>query len=220
MDKRKTSLEVAVTLFIISYFFWDTYWVLPVKYLTVFFHELSHGLMALVTGGKIIKISLDWMEGGYCLSNGGNFLLIASAGYIGSLLWGCLFLIVSNKFGKGKILLQSIVTIFAISVLLYIRNAEGLAICFGLILLIKLVLKYIKNETAINAIASYIGLSSCFYAILDIKDDLIDRANQGFPSDASQIAKIISVSPIVIGVVWFIIALFVTYKALMYIQKK
>jgi len=34
-------------------FLWNTWVVYPLKILVVFFHELSHGLMAVVTGGSI-----------------------------------------------------------------------------------------------------------------------------------------------------------------------
>ena len=222
MSNKESSLGWAFFLLIISYFIWDTVWVLPVKYLTVFFHELSHGLMAVATGGSISKIELDLMQGGVCYHTGGIRLLTASAGYLGSLLWGCLFLIFSGKYGKGKIVLESILFIFSLAVILYVRNVEGLAICIGLIIIIHFLLKKIKNDVAINTIGSYIGLSSCFYAIFDIKDDLIDRANVAFTmkSDASVIGEMIGIPTIYVGIIWFIIALIITYKTLDYVLKK
>ena len=42
---------------------------LPFTWITVFFHEISHGLMAMVTGGKINKIHLNFFGSGLCYTN-------------------------------------------------------------------------------------------------------------------------------------------------------
>ena len=67
---------------------WNTWIVYPLRLLVVFFHELSHGLAAIVTGGRVIEIQLDPREGGLAVTQGGSPLLIASAGYLGSLIIG------------------------------------------------------------------------------------------------------------------------------------
>ena len=62
-------------------FFWNSGIVYPLKILVVFFHELSHGLMAVFTGGSIREIQLFAAQGGLCVTAGGNRFLTLSAGY-------------------------------------------------------------------------------------------------------------------------------------------
>ena len=67
---------------------WDSIAIFPLKIIVIFFHELSHGIAALLTGGSVQEISVSSREGGYCLTLGGSPFLILSAGYLGSLFWG------------------------------------------------------------------------------------------------------------------------------------
>ena len=43
---------------------WDSAVIFPLKILAIFFHELSHGLAAVATGGEIVSIELFLSEGG------------------------------------------------------------------------------------------------------------------------------------------------------------
>ncbi|MFV1959099.1 MAG: M50 family metallopeptidase, partial [Planctomycetota bacterium] len=38
---------------------WNTWLVWPLKILVVFFHEMGHGLAAVLTGGRIVEIRLE-----------------------------------------------------------------------------------------------------------------------------------------------------------------
>ena len=43
---------------------WDTFLVYPFRLFVVFLHEISHGLAAVATGGRIVSIGLSFDEGG------------------------------------------------------------------------------------------------------------------------------------------------------------
>lgn len=75
-------MVLPVILFLAALYFWDTAVVLPVKYLTVFFHELSHGLAAVLTGGQIVRIELSRNLGGVCWTAGGIRFIVITAGYL------------------------------------------------------------------------------------------------------------------------------------------
>ena len=75
---------------------WDTFVVYPFRLFVVFLHEISHGIAAVLTGGSIVRIGLSFDEGGVCLTRGGWRLLILNSGYLGSLLWGALFLLLGT----------------------------------------------------------------------------------------------------------------------------
>ncbi|MCS6984916.1 MAG: M50 family metallopeptidase [Leptospiraceae bacterium] len=69
---------------------WDHPYLVPLKIFTVYLHELSHALAALLTGGKVEAIGLGWNESGSVTTRGGIIPLIALAGYLGSMFWGSL----------------------------------------------------------------------------------------------------------------------------------
>ena len=77
--------------------FWNHTWLQPFKLIVVFLHEISHAVGALLTGGSIDSIQVFWDESGYTITQGGNFLAIASAGYLGCIILGSMMLYFSLK---------------------------------------------------------------------------------------------------------------------------
>ena len=51
---------------------WDTWLVYPLKILVVFFHEMSHGLAAIVSGGSVEEIQVVEGIGGTAWTRGGS----------------------------------------------------------------------------------------------------------------------------------------------------
>ena len=66
---------------------------LPIHPYLTFVHESWHVLVALLTGGQVSGVHLFGLVGGGVTNTvGGNLLLIASAGYVGSAITGSVFL--------------------------------------------------------------------------------------------------------------------------------
>ena len=88
---RLIALTVLTVLLI---FFWDSALLKPFKLFVVFLHETSHAIATIATGGQLHSISIAWDESGatYARSGEGVFVVIALAGYIGSIIWGYLML--------------------------------------------------------------------------------------------------------------------------------
>ena len=61
---------------------------IPLNWLESYFHEISHGIAALVTGGSIVKIELFTNGAGLCTTQGGFTFLISFLGYAGATFWG------------------------------------------------------------------------------------------------------------------------------------
>lgn len=206
-------MTLPIILFILSLFIWQSAIIRPVKYLTVFFHELSHGMAAIMTGGQIVRIELNANTGGLCVSRGGNRFIIVSAGYLGSLIWGCLILALASKTDFDREITAALGILLLIVTALWVRNLAGVLICVLTGLSLIAIAKYLSNNFC-DQFLKYFGLTSCFYVIIDMKDHLVYRTIQG--SDAYVMGQMLGISDRIVGGVWLVIATIVTWKVLSY----
>lgn len=198
-------------LFGIALYFWESTFVLPIKYLTVFFHELSHGIAAKLTGGEIVKIEINANQSGVCWTRGGIRFLVLSAGYLGSLLWGATILLAAAKTHFDKEITAGLGILLLLVTAIWVRNVEGVLIC-GLTGAGILAFAKYASEYACDQFLKFLGLASCFYVLIDIKGDLIDNSIKG--SDAYRLAEMIHMPDWLVGGVWLIIAVVITWKVL------
>jgi len=197
--KKRTELVGMLAFFVALWLLWDTPVVAPLKLFVVFLHEISHGIVAVATGGRIDRIVIEANEGGACYCGGGNPFLTLSAGYLGSLLWGLIFLWLATFESRARWTMAFVGAATGAVTLLFMRSAFGFA--FGLGFAMALVLAARKLPAIWNArILSVLGLTSALYAILDIKSDIIDRP--GMESDARMLAELTGVPTVVWGVLW------------------
>lgn len=192
-------------ILVFMFFLWDSPVVYPVKMLVVFFHESSHGLVALLTGGRVASIKLDPFQGGACYTAGGSPILILSAGYLGSLIWGGIILTLAarTRFGRlSSLVLGSIVVVVG---LIFVRPLVSFGQLFVVAAGVGLyALGSLLPEQINDMVLRVIGLTSCMYAPLDIKADVLDRPY--LPSDAVMLAEITGISSFIWGLVWIVIA--------------
>ena len=93
---------------------------------------------------------------------------------------------------------------------LYVRNGFGLA--FGLAFGATLMIAGRKlGPAASRILMTALGLTSCLYAILDIKSDVLDRPH--LESDAAMLAELTGVPTMTWGVIWIAIAVVVSALA-------
>lgn len=213
-------LVILITVVIV---FWNTILVYPIKLFVVMLHEMSHGLMAIAFGGKIIAIQIDPQIGGYCqfqmaFSFWGTFMT-GSAGYLGSLFWGSLILVLAVKLERDKYISLVIGIVLLGLSYFVVQSGEffGTAMTAGLGIFMLISFRYFGSLFH-DLWLKFLGITSCAYVILDIKDDLIDRSNVG--SDADGIAELIGQSSLFVGIIWMLIAILNLFVVLRYIYKK
>jgi hypothetical protein len=206
--RRLAFLAGFVAYFALLWFLWDTMVVYPLQVFVVLLHEISHGIAAVATGGSIQKILLTPDQGGACLCPGGNAFVTLSAGYLGSLAWGVVMLLIATgRTFWHRIALGAIGAIVVGMSLLYVRSAFGFVFGLGFGVALVAGAKYL-GPVVQRAALTALGLTSCLYAILDIKSDIIDRP--GLESDARMLAELTHVPTLVWGGVWITIALIVS----------
>jgi hypothetical protein len=194
--------------FVALWTFWNTPVVYPIQVFVVFLHEISHGIAALATGGSIQRITLNPRLGGACYCPGGNAFLTLSAGYLGSLAWGGLILELGRRTGRRvNRVTGTIGVLVVVLTALFIRSAFGILFGVGFGALLLVAARYLEDRGN-RLLLTGLGLTSCLYAILDIKSDVLDRPH--LPSDAYMLAQLTGIPTLVWGVLWITVALVVS----------
>ena len=184
---------------------------IPLKILIVFFHELSHGLAAVVTGGRIESISISPQQGGLTTTRGGWLFFITSAGYLGSLLMGVLLFLAALNTKADKLIMGALGAIMLLVAALYMRElfALGFTIAAGVAMLA--CAKYLP-ESANDAALRVLGLVSMGYVPFDILSDTILRS--GERSDAYALSTQTGLPTVLWGGLWLAASLFVIWRVL------
>lgn len=220
---RSHTILYLIGMQLIAFVFWNTLLIYPIKLFVVMLHEMSHGLMAVLFGGKILQIQIDSQIGGYCeyqIQAGfwGQFMT-ASAGYLGSLIGGIIILLAAIKFVKDKYITLIIGLILLLLSYFVLQSGElfGTAITLGFGLFMMLAFKY-GRPLFHDLFLKFIGITSCVYVIIDIKEDvLFPLTNQ--VSDAHQIANLTGIPSRIVGIIWILIALLLLFYAFQYIYR-
>jgi len=185
---------------------WSTPVLYPLRILIVFFHELSHGLAALVTGGSIVSLTLTPDEGGLAVTNGGNRFVILSAGYLGSLLVGVALFLVALRTRLDHVAVAGLGLCTLLLAALYIRDGFPLVFCLltGTALLL---IAWFTGHGANDLALRLVGLASMLYVPNDIISDTIARAH--LRSDARMLAEEFGGATMLWGGAWLLTSLVV-----------
>ena len=190
---------------------WDSFVVYPFRIFVVFLHEISHGLAAIATGGSIVSIGLSFDEGGVCLTRGGWPFLILNAGYLGSLLWGALFLLLGGRRTRARSVV-GVVGAFTLAVtLVYVRTWFGFVYGLAAGLVLVAVARHLKPAVSELLLAA-IGATSVLYAVWDVASDVLFRHSG--QSDAAALARLTGVPAVAWGVLWVIASVAVLVSVL------
>ena len=177
-----------------------------------FFHEISHGLMALITGGKVLKIEMHYSGSGLCYSRGGIIWLITVAGYIGAALWGLLIYLMAGKLPKrySHITAALLAAVLVVSGILYVRDFASGIIILALIIFYGTTV-WFRNKLPLQYILKIAGL----YIILDAVKAPVLLLQHRPVSDATLLAAQTGVPQLC----WILLWLLVSLACLFYIWK-
>lgn len=210
LRKPGAAIGSLVLIFILIALLWNTKIVLPLKILVVFFHEISHGLAAVLTGGSIAEIVVGSDQGGLASTAGGSRFLTLNAGYVGSFLWGSALILATAYSRRDKTIAGVLGAILLAVTGLYVRNIFGFA--FGLAAGTAFIFAAKRLSHDLNDfLLKTVGLTSCGYAILDIWDDVMTRSCR---SDARMLAEMTHLPATVWGALWIALSVAGIYYTL------
>jgi len=183
---------------------WQTPAVLPLKLLVVFFHEASHAVAIIATGGEVVTLSVSLDQGGFVLSRGGNRFVALTAGYLGSLVVGLGLLIAATRTAADRKVMAICGAMTLLIAGLYVREVFALAFGFGTGAVTLLMARYLGHH-ANDLGLRVIGLASLIYVPYDIFSDTIARS--GLQSDARMLAEEFGGTTVMWGGIWLVISL-------------
>lgn len=178
--------------------------VAPFKWFEVFFHEFSHGLVALLTGGSITRIDLQYGGSGTCHYRGGLRFLVAFAGYAGASLWG--WAIYSSAAAARKrtahVLIGVLLAVLVLVAILWVRDLQSWVILLVMGALLALMLRF-GEQSLLKFFVEFIGL---FVLLASIQSPLflLDGQSRG---DGAALQSLTLIPEIVWIALWVMIGL-------------
>ena len=195
---------ILLLLAVLCVVFWNHPALTPLKILVVFFHEGSHALATLLTGGQVMAMEIVAAQGGHVLSRGGWPFVIISSGYLGSLLWGALILVLASRSKADRAIMAALGLAMLALTLFFVRNVYGMTFgCIGAALALASA-KFLPawwNDVSLK----FIGLVTMLYVPLDIFSDTLARSH--LRSDARILAEYLGGPTMFWGVLWLIISI-------------
>jgi len=217
--KRDGRLLIIMVLIIICmnipYIKWILY---PFTIYSTWIHELCHGLAALLSGGRIEKILIfpDTSGLAYTASNARGF--VASAGYQGTAVIGCLLLIFRRTKRGPRSGTMTIALAMILSCLIWIRNVFGFIfiLVMGIILAgvsWKLPSKYMRSVYVVLAVTCSLNAITSVSALFG-SNSVVN--GQPTSTDAHTMADITGGSYIIWAMLWFFLALILTIVGILF----
>ena len=176
---------------------------IPFKWLESYFHEISHGIAALLTGGDIVRIQLFPNGAGLCTTRGGSAFFISFFGYAGAAIWGVIYYAMAGLHHRiAQAFAVILACLFIATLVLWSRDLLTIAIILVLLalVLIKVKLKqslYLQFSLQVTAVMVLLNsLKSPWY--------LIDGRNLG---DGSALAQQTGIPEIIWVICWCVLSI-------------
>lgn len=177
----------------------------PFTWIQTFFHEISHGLAAIATGGRVSHIEIHLRGSGLCYTSGGIRFIVTSAGYLGASLFGVLLILSVSMLShrQASMLAIALAGLTFGSLLLWARDLVTILILLSITAVCLLPIKNNWHPKAIHILLQFIG---CYVLLDAIKSPLwlIDGRSLG---DGATLAQLTLVPELVWVALWEICAL-------------
>jgi hypothetical protein len=199
-------LAVAVSL-VASLTPWGEILLYPFKLFTTWVHECGHAVAAVFVGGRVMSITIQPDTSGLTQSLVPSTHIargiVASAGYLGAAIVGCLLMAATRVEKWAHTILLGIGVCMLVTVLLWMRNLFGVAavIAWGMTLIA--MARRRKMANAVTFLFSLLAIQVALNSVYDIRVlFLIDG-----PSDAATMARLFLAPAWMWATLWMVISI-------------
>jgi hypothetical protein len=185
---------------------WAALLLYPFKLFTTWVHECGHALMTVLVGGRVTAITMAPDTSGVThslvpasrLASG----LVASAGYLGAAVVGCLLMAATRVERRARTILLCLGAVMLLTVVLWMRNLFGVVVVLGWGAALVTVARRRMART-LRFLLSMLAVQVALNSVFDIRVlFLID----GGPSDAATMARLFRVPSWVWATAWMLIS--------------
>ena len=232
------TLLIAATISVVLWFIpFAEFLTYPFRIFVTFIHEGGHALAALLTGNSVASLSVAMNASGETYTTQGGLIsqiAISSAGYIGSMAFGALLLILIRKAIAARIVLLSCgILVFAMTMIfgfikpLFWVNAwsgipftllSGLFISAGLVLIARF-----ASARVATFFVSFLAVQCVLNALFDLKTVFFlsspfgptvqtDAVNMASATGIPAIFWTIAWIAFALGILWFAMRLYVARR--------
>jgi hypothetical protein len=216
---RRQALAITAVAMVAVYILWNlsffNFLMAPLRLFVTYVHEAGHGLMALLTGGKIAGFIVSTDGSGLTQTLGGSRALILPAGYLGAAFFGSMLFYTVSRFPRAinniAIGLGAGMVLFT---LVYARaDASGslLAFTLGIGFGVLLILVGAKAPRLVALlIINVLAVSTALEAVLDLWTLLgnIGATRENVQNDAAAFAR--DITPLIpasfVALTWALLA--------------
>ncbi len=214
-----TATLISVVLWVVSWYMpFVGYIVYPLQLFATFVHESSHALMTLITGNTVMSLTVspDGSGAVWSQSSGFSSLLISSAGYLGTTIFGTL-LLVWMRYGfssrlalyvsSGLVGVMTLLFGFVVPFLHLLANVtfgsviftviSGAVLTTGLFAIAKF-----ASQKWVNFALSFLAVQCLLNAFFSLKDLFFISAAGSQPTDATNMAAATGIPALLWVVLW------------------
>lgn len=217
---RRQALAMTAVAMVAVYILWNLsvfdFLLTPLRLFVTYVHEAGHGMMALLTGGKIASFTVSANGSGLTQTLGGSRALILPAGYLGAAFFGSMLFYTVNRFPRAisniAIALGAGMVVFT---LLYARPDESgalLALTLGIGFGVVLILIGARAPRLVALlVVNILAVSTALEAVLDLWNLLsnIGATRGEVSNDAAAFAR--EITPLIpasfVALTWALLAI-------------
>lgn len=224
-----TVLIISVLIFLLlqlSYFVQIQY---PFRLLGTWFHEMGHGLTALLVGGKFHYLEIYANGGGVAYSTVTNkFMSIplaraftAAGGLFGPAIAGSILIMAARSQKNAAILFRILTGVIILSLIIWIRSYWGIIVLSGFVVLFVIIM-FLKNKKVETITVLFLGLQCILSTYLQLNylfTKQFERNGQVMTSDTQNIAANTFGTYWMWGAIILLVSFFLLWKSFRYYLK-
>lgn len=187
--------------------------VYPFKIFVTFIHEGGHALATLGTLGSVERIIINPDTSGLTYSLGGMPIVISSAGYLTSTMFGAALLLICRNGKNAKMALGLSAALILGLTIIFVQGFFGLIV--GIVLTAGLIFfAAASNPKVAHFFLSFLAVQCCLNALYDLKTLFLLSAITSHASDAVNMQHLTLIPAMVWALLWLGLSLVVLWMAL------